>query len=292
MIDDPEGRPQQHAADVDRLRWLYIAALGGVALLSLAGQIVIQAALVQQSSDSRVVNVSGRQRMLSQRLCKSALAILATSSELHSNRFKEFKDTLHLWTHCHRALQAGDKELGLPGKNSSAVVEKYRGITPYFDAMVASAAVIEKSLVSDLSSQPPSAAVQTLLANEGPFVSRMDEIVSLYDREAKQRVTKLRFIELTLFTATLIILSIEGRLVFRPAVARARDATAKLVRAERHVSAIASDLAVRNEQLKVALERAETATRLKSQFLANMSHEIRTPMNGIIGMTQLALDPP
>jgi signal transduction histidine kinase/DNA-binding response OmpR family regulator len=228
--------------------------------------------------------------MLSQRLCKSALAILATPSELHSNRFKEFKYTLRLWTHCHRALQAGDKELGLPGKNSSAVVEKYRGITPYFDAMVASAAAIEKSLESDLSSQPPSTAVQTLLSNEGPFVSRMDEIVSLYDHEAKQRVTRLRFIELTLFTATLVILALEGRLVFRPAVARARHATAEILRAERHVAAIAGDLAERNEQLKVALERAETATRLKSQFLANMSHEIRTPMNGIIGMTQLALD--
>jgi PAS domain S-box-containing protein len=35
--------------------------------------------------------------------------------------------------------------------------------------------------------------------------------------------------------------------------------------------------------------KAENATKAKSQFLANMSHEIRTPMNGIIGMSQLAL---
>ncbi len=44
------------------------------------------------------------------------------------------------------------------------------------------------------------------------------------------------------------------------------------------------------EQLRIAKEAAEAASRTKSEFLANMSHEIRTPMNGIIGMTELALD--
>lgn len=38
-----------------------------------------------------------------------------------------------------------------------------------------------------------------------------------------------------------------------------------------------------------AKEKAEEATRSKSDFLANMSHEIRTPMNAVIGMTHLAL---
>ncbi len=43
------------------------------------------------------------------------------------------------------------------------------------------------------------------------------------------------------------------------------------------------------DELKVAKQVAEEATKAKSDFLANMSHEIRTPMNAIIGMSQLAL---
>jgi two-component system sensor histidine kinase/response regulator len=46
----------------------------------------------------------------------------------------------------------------------------------------------------------------------------------------------------------------------------------------------------REEELRVAMERAEAATRAKSTFLATMSHEIRTPMNAIINMSGLALE--
>ncbi len=58
------------------------------------------------------------------------------------------------------------------------------------------------------------------------------------------------------------------------------------------IFALVTDITAQKEiqaALEIEKDKAQQATRAKSDFLANMSHEIRTPMNAVLGMTHLAL---
>jgi signal transduction histidine kinase/CheY-like chemotaxis protein len=50
------------------------------------------------------------------------------------------------------------------------------------------------------------------------------------------------------------------------------------------------ELKVANQELKLAKEKAEEASQLKTQFVSTISHELRTPLYGVVGITNIILD--
>ena len=105
--------------------------------------------------------------------------------------------------------------------------------------------------------------------------------LAIYDSTA-DKVTFSDFIKdnLLVFLATVgfLALSIIGIILVLLRKARKAEAVAKLA---------AKDTKKLNNNLEIALKKAEDASLAKTRFLNNMSHDIRTPMNAILGYAQL-----
>jgi signal transduction histidine kinase len=75
------------------------------------------------------------------------------------------------------------------------------------------------------------------------------------------------------------------------ALRRAHDDLEERVR--QRTAALRWEIAERErteQQLVIARDAAEAASRAKSSFLANMSHELRTPLNAIIGYSEMMIE--
>ena len=193
----------------NKLSRLYIIALCAIALSVIISQVLVRNHLNKQQSDSTVINVAGRQRMLSQKLTKEIVSLSVYSDEKNRLLLKEsIKKTLYLWELSHNSLQKGNDSLGLPKQNSVAIKSKFIAINPVFDIIQkASKSVIlkleNKPLISidDLATD-----IKKVTNNEGSFLLMMDAIVNQYDVEADEKVTWLRTLEFSLMVLTLLIL--------------------------------------------------------------------------------------
>ncbi|MCF2519606.1 ATP-binding protein [Dyadobacter sp. CY351] len=231
----------------------YIVALCVVAMLTISGLFLIRRTINNLNHDSRMVNVAGRQRMLSQRLTK--LAILNVGQIKHSDS-AQFDSLLTIWKESHENL-ANKKlpvENGLVTWKSAALDSMFLDLMPVFDSIYTNFSLVNDSKVA---ASAKAEALNLILDKEPLFLAKMDKIVFQFDKESFQRLENLERIEWILDIMTILVLFAEGLLIFRPVV----NTTRRVVR---------------------MLTESENALQLSNQKLKEANHQLLEAQNDLL----------
>jgi signal transduction histidine kinase len=244
-----------------RLRIRYIIGLSAIAITLIFSESLVKRNLKEQLHDSRVVNVAGRQRMLSQKITKICLLIERDkSTESRKKLIYELKSTLHLWTVSHKGLRYGDDNIGLPKWKSKAIDSMYVKINGAYENIVANAVQILNLFQN---SENPSQFqitqyLDSILAEEPKFLVGMDQIVFRYDKEAHSKVDDLIKVERFLLVTSLFILLCELIFIFTPIALHIRKIIAELINSEAKEKQMNIELRKLNQTLELAQKDLES----------------------------------
>ncbi|MBZ9730626.1 type IV pili methyl-accepting chemotaxis transducer N-terminal domain-containing protein [Salegentibacter sp. JZCK2] len=264
-----------------KLRKLYILALTAIALSVIISQLFIGKFLEEQEGDSKLINISGRQRMLSQKLTKESLLLSETENiEKRESLAESLEMSLKRWVHSHEVFQNGSDSLNIASEKSPEIQQKFIEIQPYFEAIEEAS----KSLLLKIEENPGrptedfSSEIAQILENEASFLELMDAMVNQYDEEAHTRVERLQSLELFLTIFTLSILLLEFFFIFLPAAKGVKNNIKNLIHAESRAVKMARDA----DAISEAREKSVKELRALGQAMDKILLFARITPNGDI----------
>jgi len=262
-----------------QLTLIYGVALTLIAALSIATHVILGIVISDQQEVAQIVNMTGRQRMLSQRVAWLSSRYARTGDE---ESRAGLRVAITEMTAAAELLRSGTIDSGVSLPLPPGIAEIYRAqeLDRRLAAFLEHAREIaETDIPLSTQDEPYSAALDNLDAitaeASGPILETLNDVVTEYVRESEARITRLQDGQRYTLIVVILTLVAEALFVFRPLTGRMSNYFERMLKNSRRANAA-----------RRAVQRANAA---RSSFLANMSHELRTPMAGIMGICDLLL---
>ena len=219
-------------------------------LLLLVGVSSVAMQFFSSASDSKVINLAGAQRMLSQKITKEILIYkdnptTASQIEASINRF----DTVLV------GLISGDKELQIPATTDKKIVRQLQAVSQIWRPF-------EGALGSVIKSPENSQAdLAFILGENTKLLKEMNKAVEMFEVDAAKNIQKARLAQITLQSIVVILLAITWAGIVSPLIKKlsrlirwTKDSTDSLTTTSTQVSSISQSLSSGSDQQAASLE--------------------------------------
>ncbi|MBX2896545.1 MAG: PAS domain S-box protein [Cyclobacteriaceae bacterium] len=198
-----------------RLKKRYLVFIASIVLTLVVSQVIIQYDLHQQNQDAELINLAGRQRMLSQRISKLTLFLFYNQNiELISGSYS--LDTLRTltqnWKSTHELLIQQNSN----GPQSKTIDSLLLLNSPRINQIERAA----QQILANPQAETIQKAIQQIAEVELPYLLTMEHTVGQYQKEAEAKLTNLKRVEYLLAVLGLIILVLEFVYIFYPTLMR------------------------------------------------------------------------
>lgn len=190
---------------VDTLWKRYAIALSLILAMVISAHSLEFHAIKSARQDAALINISGKQRMLSQRIIVLAQRSVAEDDAAAADLLSETIE----------AFETGHEQLLSEASSYPSLWELYSTGQQPLDPMVRD--YIQTARQISLSAQAEPADLEALyVAGAGPILSRLDDAVTKFQAVAERRSERIHNIQDTTLFLTVLILVLVGLLIFLP----------------------------------------------------------------------------
>ncbi|HYD30022.1 MAG TPA: ATP-binding protein [Azospirillaceae bacterium] len=262
----------------DAARWMtlrYGVALLVIALCAIVGFVMTERVIVEHAGMAEVMNISGRQRMLSQRTA------MLVERLLHAATPGERAGLIRQLSLATDSFEATHRRLTGPGPDSLN-----DAVADYISALRQVIAAAPLAITPDMP-----AVRHVRIEAAGPILEQLEAMVARYQERGEAAFDTLHRLGAVALLLTLVTLTLEMLVVFRPMTRQVQHQFTEIGRITGQLRAVNENLEEqvrqRTQELAIAKEEAEKANQAKSRFLAAAGHDLLQPLQAISMFTGL-----
>ncbi|MCU0420446.1 MAG: PAS domain S-box protein [Cyclobacteriaceae bacterium] len=215
-----------------QLRLRYVVFIVSVVATLLASQAIVQYDISLQNRDARLINLAGRQRMLSQRISKLTLFVYYRANVEDVGGYYRL-DTLRAlvdqWSRVHEQLLFENGQ----NRGSESIATLLATNTP----RVQQIRTAVDSILADGRPENVRQMIRQIAEVELPYLLTMEQTVNEFQREAERKIRYLKRVEWTLAAVAIALLLLEFMYIFRPTLQRLALQNEALVNANHSLNA-------------------------------------------------------